>query len=133
MKNKIFLFILLIGLVLIPIALADNPRFADLTTDSLGYITIDAYNTIGEPESKTINDCKQIKQIVDFLQGMDLIDYSDSDTSYPLDRNAWLYHISLNGYFNKIYLFENSTFIGKSVYGIKPEIVAEFRRLYNEL
>ncbi|MBC8401930.1 MAG: hypothetical protein H8E14_10620 [Candidatus Marinimicrobia bacterium] len=133
MKKKIILCILFIGLVMIPATLADNPRFADLTADSLNHVTIYTYNTTGEPESKTINDCKQIKQILDFLQGMDLTTLATSDTLYPPDRDAWLYHISLNDYFDKIYLFKNRTFIAKSVYGIKPETVAEFKKLYNEL
>ena len=133
MKKKIFLFLLLIGLVMIPATRADNPRFADLTADSLNHVTIYTYNTAGEPESKTINDCKQIKRIIDFLQGMDLTTLATSDTLFPPDRNIWLYHISLNDYFSEIYLFKNRIFIGKSVYGIKPETVAEFRKLYNEL
>ncbi len=133
MKKKIFLFILLIGLVMIPAALADNQRFVDLTADSLNHITVYTYNTAGEPESIIINDCKQIKQILDFLQGMDLIIMAISDSTYPNDRNIWLYHISLNDYFNEIYLFKNKAFIARSVYGIKPETVAEFRKLYNEL
>ena len=133
MKKKIFLYILIIGLVMIPAALADNQRFADIIADSLNHVTIYTYNTTGEPESKTINDCKQIKQILDFLKGMDLIIITISDTTYPNYRNIWLYHISLNDYFNEIYLFKNKTFIGKSVYGIKPETVAEFRKLYSEL
>ena len=133
MKKKIILCILFIGLVMIPATLADNPRFADLTADSLNHVTIYTYNTTGEPESKTINDCKQIKQILNFLKGMDLIIVTASVTTSPQDRYAWLYHISLNGYFNEIYLFKNKTFIGKSVYGIKPETIQEFKKLYSEL
>jgi len=132
MKKKILLTILLALLVLIPVALADNPRFDDITADSLNHISIDSHNP-GEPENKTINDCQQIKTVLRFLKSLDLITLAVSDSTYPSDRNIWLYHISLNDYFNKIYLFKNRIFIGKSVYGIKPETIEEFRKLYNKL
>jgi len=132
MKKKILLTILLALLVLIPVALADNPRFDDITADSLNHISIDSHNP-GEPENKTINDCQQIKTVLRFLQSLDLITLVVYDSTYPSDRNIWLYHISLNDYFNKIYLFKNRIFIGKSVYGIKPETIEEFRKLYNKL
>lgn len=118
---------------MIPATRADNPRFADLTADSLNHVTIYTYNTAGEPESKTINNCKQIKQILDFLKSMDLITLAASDTTYPLDRNAWLYHMTLEDYFNEVFLFESQVFIGKTIYDIRPETVTEFRKLYDEL
>ena len=133
MKKKIVLFILFLGLVMIPAALADNQRFADLTADSLNHVTIYTYNTAGEPESKTINDCKQIKQILDFLQGMDLTTLATSDTLYPPDRDAWLFHMTLNEHSNQVYFFENRAFVGKTVYRITPTTVEGFRSLYDKL
>lgn len=132
MNVKDFLLALALALPLLANP-AGNSRLADLTADSLNHVTIQVRNGGGLPETKTVNDCQAIARIVEFLQGMELTTPARGDTLSPPDRDDWRFHIVLNGYFDQVFLFDRQVFIGKSVYGITPATLVEFRRLYSEL
>ncbi len=120
-----------IGLIIHAFILAGNSRFNTLETDSISSVTIRTHSQSGEILNKQIENVKQIDSIISFLKDMEIQVPEQIEDAYPDDSEEWVFHIQLNGYFDQVYIFQNTVFIGKSAYQIRPQILSTFRQLYS--